>query len=98
VSGLIRCYKALERRKEIPESMDRLINDFPETALAANAADHSLPYLVQRGEYDQALGRANALLEDNRNRAEAEPNYLFQAATLYHRKSAGNAGVDLNHA
>ena len=98
VSGLIRCYKALDRRKEISGLMDHLIEDFPQTALSASAADHSLPYLVQRGEYRQALARAHALLEDNRNRIDAEPNLLFQVATMYHAKSGRQAGVDLDNA
>jgi parallel beta-helix repeat protein len=46
VSGLIRCYKALDRRQEIPQLLEQLINSFPQKTLATSAKDHELPYLV----------------------------------------------------
>ncbi len=98
VSGLIRCYKGMDRREEISELMDHLINLFSQTALAASAKDHSLPYLVQRGEHDLALTRVQELLLQSRENLEAEPSLLFQAAAIYRLKSADQAGADFSNA
>jgi len=98
VSGLIRCYKGMERRREIPAVMDQFINDFPQTALAESAKAHSLPYLVQYGNHDTALSRVLELLSQKRNDAEAEPSLLFQTAGIYRLKSAGRAGDDFSNA
>jgi tetratricopeptide (TPR) repeat protein len=98
VNGLIRCYKGMDRRREISELMDQLIHTFPATALAASAKDHSLPYLVQRGEHELALTRAQELLSQNRGNVETEPSLLFQTAMIYRLKSSEQAGSDLSNA
>lgn len=98
VSGLIRCYKGLDRRADIVTLLDDLILKFPDTALEASAQDHSLPYLVNVGRVDDALARTVILLRQNRNAADKEPDYLFRLASLYLLKSQGNAGVDLTNA
>ncbi len=71
--------------------MDDLIARFPKTALATSAQDHSLPYLVQIGRCEEALDRALALLEQNREKADREADYLFRAASLYQLMSSGDA-------
>ena len=98
VSGLIRCYKGLDRRDDIVSLLDDFVTKYPNTALAVTAQDHSLPYLVNVDRVDDALGRANALLLQHRNAADKEPDYLFRLASLYLHKSRGNAGSDLTNA
>jgi len=98
VSGLIRCYKGLDRRSYIVSLLDDFVTKYPNTALAATAQDHSLPYLVNVGRVDDALARAIILLRQNRNVADKEPDYLFRLASLYLFKSQGNVGVDLTNA
>ncbi|NUM66044.1 right-handed parallel beta-helix repeat-containing protein [candidate division KSB1 bacterium] len=91
VSGLIRCYIGLDRRGDIVTRLDDLIAKFPKTALATSAQDHSLPYLVQIGRCEEALDRALDLLEQNREFASREADYLFRAASLYQLMSSGDA-------
>ncbi len=98
VSGLIRCYKGLDRRSDIVSLLDDFATKYSNTALAATAQDHSLPYLVNVGRVDDALARAIILLRQNRNVADKEADYLFRLASLYLFKSQGNAGIDLTNA
>ncbi len=98
ISGLLRCYKGLGRWRDIVPLLDGFILKFPKTALAADAQDHSLPYLVSVGRIDDALAHALALLQQNRNVADKEPDYLFRTASLYILKSQGKAGDDLTNA
>ncbi|NUO79887.1 right-handed parallel beta-helix repeat-containing protein, partial [candidate division KSB1 bacterium] len=98
ISGLLRCYKGLGRRSDIVPLLDDFILRFPKTALAADAQDHSLPYLVSVGRVDDALAHALVLLQQNRNAADKEPDYLFRTASLYVLKSQGKTGNDLTNA
>ncbi len=98
VSGLIRCYKGLGRHAEINRLMDDLIDNFVGTALAGSASSHSLPFLVQIGDFGIAISRATELLQKNRESAADEAHYLFQLGSIYHLKNGNTETTDLTNA
>ncbi len=94
IRGIVRCLDALERYNDILKILDYYIDTFPNTKTEIAAKDVSLPLLIYQDQFELAITRVNALLQNSPKNSVSAVFYKLLLADTYEKRSSGKSGQD----